>query len=124
MILANVLSQVANPNSELKVAKAFINLWETFNLNNQPSDEERYTHPLLSTYSFLFGLNWIHAQQAVKYQITHDQSSSSSSYVSSIFSSSSTSCYGSSSYSCEQNRRDKMKALGLSVSVIQEVVLF
>lgn len=152
MILVHVLSQVKNPNSELSTANRVINLWESLGLNVQPK-ESAYEHPLVGKLSFLFGRDWVGAEQLVYIEPEHEQalpssyrstpsyssSSSSSSYsyhpsyssssYSPTYSSSSssypyyTSSSTSSSYRREKERQDRMKAMGLAVSIVQETPL-
>ncbi len=137
MILVHVLSQVKNPNSELSTANRVINLWESLGLNVQPK-ESAYEHPLVGKLSFLFGRDWVGAEQLVYIEPEHEQALPSSyrstpSYSSSSYSptySSSSSSYPyyttsstSSSYRREKDRQDRMKAVGLAVSIVQETPL-
>ena len=150
MILAHVLPHVKNPVTEFPIARGFVTLMGWLGLNRQPADGEFYLNPIFGGFSFLFGSDWVQGPLVVVRLFNfHDQSltpsstpsfkpsissystyspsssSSSSSYSNSYGNSfTSSSCIGSTSGGCERQRQDRMKALGLTVSIIQETILF
>lgn len=100
----------------MTIASLFIQLCGVLGVNRQPSDEEPYVHPLYSSYHFIFGSAWHEETREVK-----KSPQSSSNHLALSFGSHQYYSSSSSAASQERERQNKMKSLGLAVSILQEL---
>jgi hypothetical protein len=59
MVLVHCLSQVIDPTKYQYVIDNYVALTKNIFGSHQPEEEENYVSPLVSTFSILFGQDWV-----------------------------------------------------------------